>query len=80
MTFHHVKLGWVAFAFVTVFVFYGLGLAGAGIAMLLGDHIVGGVAAVAAGSALAVYGVKVALDARRDRFAEWLRDIPHCPP
>lgn len=80
MTFFPVKLGWVAFGFVAIFVLYGMALAVTGIAILLGDHIVGGIAAVVAGSALAAYGVKVAVDARRGRFAHWLRDIPHCPP
>jgi len=80
MTFFQVKLGWVAFAFVAIFLLYGLGLAAAGVALLLGGYIVGGIAAVVAGTALLAYGVKVALRARRGHYAAWLRDIPHCPP
>lgn len=79
MTVYQVKLRWVAFAFVVIFLLYGVALALAGVAILLGDHLVGGIGTMVAGGALAFYGVKVARDARRGHYAPWLRDIPHLP-
>ena len=80
MTFFPVKLGWVAFAFVAIFVLFGLALAVAGIGIVARAHIFGGLAAIVAGGALAVYGVKLGVDAHAGRFPEWLRDIRHSPP
>jgi amino acid transporter len=80
MTFFPVKLGWVAFAFVAIFVLFGLALALAGIAILAQAQVLGGLAAMMAGVALAVYGVKLGVEARDGRFPGWLRDIRDSAP
>jgi hypothetical protein len=80
MVFFPVKLGWVAFAFVTIFLVLGLALAVAGIAILAQAQVLGGLAATVAGVGLATYGIKLGVDARAGRFPEWLRDIRHSAP
>ena len=75
-----VKLGWVAFAFVAIFLLFGLALAVAGIAIVAQAQVLWGLVAVGAGAALASYGVKLGVDARAGRFPEWLRDIRHSAP
>jgi hypothetical protein len=69
----------VAFGFTVIFVVYGLGLAIVGIG-IFPAHILAGLAAIVVGSALATYGVSLAVDAHRGRFPDWVRDIPHSAP
>jgi hypothetical protein len=78
--FFPVKLGWVAFAFVAIFLLFGLALAVAGIAIVVQRQVLWGLVAIVAGAALASYGVKIGLDGRAGRFPEWLRDIRHSAP
>ena len=80
MAFFPVTLRWVAFAFVALFVLFGLALAIAGIAVLTRGPVVGGLAAMVAGSALVIYGVKLGVNARSGDFPEWLRDIRSSAP
>jgi amino acid transporter len=80
MAFFPVTLRWVAFAFVALFLLFGLALAIAGIAILTRVQVVGGLAAIVAGSALAIYGVKLGVNAHSGDFPEWLRDIRNSAP
>jgi hypothetical protein len=80
MAFFPVTLRWIAFAFVALFVLFGLALVIAGIAVLTRIQVAGGLAAMAAGAALAIYGVKLGVNARSGDFPDWLRDIRSSAP
>jgi len=73
------KLRYVTFGLAAIFVVYGLGLAVVGVGVVQAQML-GGVAAVVAGAALAVYGVILAVDAHRDRFPDWIRDLRQSAP
>ena len=80
MAFFPVTLRWIAFAFVALFTLFGLALAIAGIAILTRVQVVGGLAAIVAGSALAIYGIRLGVNAHSGHFPEWLRDIRSSAP
>jgi len=77
--FIQMKVWHVAIAFVVMFILYGVALAIVGIA-IVGSHLLGGTAAIIAGTALTAAGVKLAVDTRRGRFQKWLLDVIRSAP
>jgi sulfite exporter TauE/SafE len=73
------KLQFVVAAFAAFFGIAGLALATIGIGIFR-TRPVAGITAFAAGTVLVGYAVRLTLHARRRRFPEWIRDIPHSAP